>query len=176
MAALTDITPGRWSVDAAHSEIGFIARHLMVTKVRGRFTEFSSDLDVPQDPKATAIEFTVQTSSFTTNNEQRDNHVKSGDFFDVETYPTMTFVSREITDDTITGDLTIKGNTKSVTFDYDFNGVTDDPWGGTRAGFEASTEINRRDFGIEFDGKADSGNALVSDKIKINLDLQFVKA
>ena len=176
MSTLNELTAGRWDVDAAHSEVGFVARHLKVTKVRGRFTDFSSDVEVAEDPKNSKVEFTVQTSSFSTNNEQRDGHVKSAEFFDVEQFPTMTFVSTEIGDDTITGDLTIKGVTKSVTFDYDFNGISDDPWGGTRAGFEAATEINRKDFNIVFDGKSDMGNALVSDKIKIALDLQFVKA
>ena len=118
----------------------------------------------------------MQTASFDTGSADRDAHVKSGDFFDVETYPTMTFKATQITDDEITGDLTIKDVTKPVTFDYEFNGISDDPWGGTRAGFEAQGEINRKDFGLSFDAAAPGGNALVSDKIKINLDLEFVKA
>lgn len=176
MASLQDITPGTWNVDATHSEIGFVARHLMVTKVRGKFERFDADTVVAEDPKQSKVHFTVHMDSFTTGNEQRDGHVKSADFFDVENYPTMTFTATNITDDEITGDLTLKGITKPVTFEYEFNGLTDDPWGGTRAGFEANGEINRKDFNIQFDGKAESGNALVSDKIKINLDLQFVKA
>lgn len=174
MASLSDITAGTWSVDQAHSEIGFVARHLMVTKVRGNFTDFASTVEVGEDAKASVVEFTVQTASFNTNNDQRDGHVKSADFFDVEQFPTMTFKSTQITDDTITGELTIKGITKTVEFDYEFNGISDDPWGGTRAGFEASAEINRRDFGMTFDAKSDKGSALVSEKIKINLDLQYV--
>lgn len=176
MVSLNDLTPGVWNIDAAHSEIGFVARHLMVTKVRGKFTDFDANTVVAENPKDSTVEFTIQMASFDTGNTDRDGHVKSGDFFDVEQYPTMTFKATNISDDEITGDLTLKGVTKPVTFDYEFNGLTDDPWGGTRAGFEASGEINRKDFGIDFDGKAASGNALVSDKIKINLDLEFLKA
>lgn len=175
MASLNDITPGPWNLDPTHSEVGFIARHLMVTKVRGKFEDFSATAVAAQPISDSKIEFTVQTASFTTGNDQRDGHVKSGDFFDAETYPTMTFVATQITDDSVTGDLTIKGITKPVTFDYEFNGISDDPWGGTRAGFEAEGEINRKDFNINFDGKSDKGSALVSDKIKITLDLQFVQ-
>lgn len=174
MTSINDLTPGTWNVDQAHSEVGFMARHLVITKVRGNFTDFTGTANVAEDATRSTVEFTVQTASFNTNNEQRDGHVKSADFFDVEQYPTMTFKSTNITEGEITGDLTIKGITKPVTFEYDFNGISDDPWGGTRAGFEASAEINRRDFGMNFDAKSDKGNALVSEKIKINLDLQLV--
>ena len=118
----------------------------------------------------------MQTASFDTGSADRDAHVKSGDFFDVETYPTMTFKATQITDDEITGDLTIKDVTKPVTFSYDFNGVATDPWGATRAGFEASGEINRNDFGMTFNAPLDGGGVLISEKIKINLDLEFTKA
>ena len=132
---------------------------------------------VAADPISdSSVEFTVQTASFDTGSADRDAHVKSGDFFDVETYPTMTFKATKITDDEITGDLTIKGVTKPVTFSYDFNGVATDPWGATRAGFEASGEINRNDFGMTFNAPLDGGGVLISEKIKINLDLEFTKA
>lgn len=176
MASLNDLTPGTWNIDPAHSEIGFVARHLMVTKVRGKFTEYSADAVVADERENSTVSFTVQTASFDTGNADRDAHVKSGDFFDVETYPTMTFVATQITDHAISGDLTIKGVTKPVTFDYDFNGVSKDPWGGTRAGFEATGQIDRTDFGMAFNAPIDGGGMLVSEKIKIVLDLQFVAA
>ena len=176
MASLNDITPGTWNLDTDHSEIGFTARHLVVTKVNGLFDDFSVVAEVPENHKDATIEFTVQTASVNTRNADRDGHLKSADFFDVEKYPTMTFKVTKIDDDTITGDLTIKDVTKPVTFDYDFNGTSDDPWGALRAGFEARGEINRKDFGLSFDAAAPGGNALVSDKIKLNLDLEFVKA
>ena len=176
MVSLNDIAPGTWNIDTDHSEIGFTARHLVVTKVNGLFDDFSVVAEVPENHKDATIEFTVQTASVNTRNADRDGHLKSADFFDVEKYPTMTFKVTKIDDDTITGDLTIKDVTKPVTFDYDFNGISDDPWGGTRAGFEARGEINRKDFGLSFDAAAPGGNALVSDKIKLNLDLEFVKA
>lgn len=176
MVSLNDIAPGTWNIDADHTEIGFVARHLAVTKVKGRFTDVSVNAEAAADRKNSTLEFTVQTASVQTRNADRDAHLKSADFFDVEQYPTMTFKATNIGDDTITGDLTIKDVTKPVTFDYEFNGISDDPWGGTRAGFEAQGEINRKDFGLSFDAAAPGGNALVSDKIKINLDLEFAKA
>ena len=176
MASLNDITPGTWNLDTDHSEIGFTARHLVVTKVNGLFDDFSVVAEVPENHKDATIEFTVQTASINTRNADRDGHLKSADFFDVEKYPTMTFKATTITDDEITGDLTIKGVTKPATFSYDFNGVATDPWGGTRAGFEASGEINRTDFGMTFNAALESGGVMISEKIKINLDLEFVKA
>ena len=176
MASIKDLTPGTWNIDPTHSEISFVARHLMVTKVRGKFTEYTATTEVAEPVENSTVEFTVQTASFDTGNAERDGHVKSGDFFDVEKYPTMTFKATTITDDEITGDLTIKGVTKPATFSYDFNGVATDPWGGTRAGFEASGEINRTDFGMTFNAALESGGVMISEKIKINLDLEFVKA
>ena len=176
MVSLNDIAPGTWNIDADHTEIGFVARHLAVTKVKGRFTDVSVNAEVAEDRKNSTLEFTVQTASVQTRNADRDGHLKSADFFDVEQYPTMTFNATNIGDDTITGDLTIKDVTKPVTFSYDFNGVATDPWGATRAGFEASGEINRNDFGMTFNAPLDGGGVLISEKIKINLDLEFTKA
>jgi len=176
MASLNTLPAGTWNIDPAHTEISFVARHLMVTKVRGKFTEYTATTEVAEPVENSTVEFTVQTASFDTGNAERDGHVKSGDFFDVEKYPTMTFKATTITDDEITGDLTIKGVTKPATFSYDFNGVATDPWGGTRAGFEASGEINRNDFGMTFNAPLDGGGVLISEKIKINLDLEFTKA
>lgn len=176
MASLNTLPTGTWNIDPAHTEISFVARHLMVTKVRGKFTDYSATVVAAAPISDSSVEFTVQTASVDTGNADRDAHVKSGDFFDVETYPTMTFKATQITDDEITGDLTIKDVTKPVTFSYDFNGVATDPWGATRAGFEASGEINRNDFGMTFNAPLDGGGVLISEKIKINLDLEFTKA
>lgn len=176
MASLDTLPTGTWNIDPAHTEISFVARHLMVTKVRGKFTDYSATVVAADPISDSSVEFTVQTASFDTGSADRDAHVKSGDFFDVETYPTMTFKATQITDDEITGDLTIKDVTKPVTFSYDFNGVATDPWGATRAGFEASGEINRNDFGMTFNAPLDGGGVLISEKIKINLDLEFTKA
>lgn len=176
MASLNDIPAGIWNIDDTHSQLGFVVRHLMVNKVRGKFTDYTAEANVGEQATNSSITFTVQTASIDTGNADRDAHVKSGDFFDVEAYPTMTFVSSAITDDQITGELTIKGISKPVTFDYSFGGTSKDPWGGLRAGFEATAEINRADFGITFNAPLETGGVMISEKVKIALDLEFVKA
>jgi polyisoprenoid-binding protein YceI len=163
MSNLADLKPAIWTVDAAHSEIGFTARHLMVSKVRGQFKDFST------------VEASVQLASIDTHSADRDGHLKSADFFDVENHPEMTFKSTRVSDDTLEGDLTIKGVTKPVSFDLEFGGITADPWGGTRAGFEATTEINRKDFGLTWNVAVEGGGVLVGEKVKIVLDVQLVK-
>src|SRR5665811_2101884 len=150
MSNLSDLKPGIWNVDASHSEIGFTARHLMVSKVRGQFKDFAAVVTVAQPFEQSTVEATVQLASIDTNSTDRDTHLKSADFFDVENNPTMTFKSTKVSNEAIEGDLTIKGITKPVTFDLDFGGVSADPWGGTRAGFEATTEINRKDFDLSW--------------------------
>jgi len=176
MASIKDLSAGTWNVDASHSELGFTARHLMVTKVRGKFNEFEATANVADDVAASTINATVQLASVDTGSADRDAHIKGEDFFDVEKNPTMTFTSTQVTDDTLKGELTIKGVTKPVEFDLEFNGLATDPWGNQKAGFEASTEINRKDFGLEWNVALEGGGVLVSEKIKINLDIQLVKA
>ena len=176
MTTLKDLTPGVWNVDPSHSTIGFVARHLMVSKVRGSFTEFTADVKIGDQLEDSTVTATVQLASVETGSADRDGHLKSPDFFDVENNPTMTFTSTKVTPDTLEGDLTIKGVTKPVTFDLEFDGVSADPWGGTRAGFEASTEVNRKDFGLTWNVAVEGGGVLVSEKVKINLDVQLVKA
>ena len=149
----------------------------MVTTVRGAFPTFEGTAHIDTaNPAASTVALSMDVASIDTGSADRDGHLRSADFFDVETYPTMTFKATQITDDEITGDLTIKDVTKPVTFSYDFNGVATDPWGATRAGFEASGEINRNDFGMTFNAPLDGGGVLISEKIKINLDLEFTKA
>ena len=176
MTSITELPAGTWNVDASHSELGFVARHLMVTKVRGQFKEFEGTVKVGDDLASSQVTAVVQLASIDTGSADRDAHLKSADFFGVEENPTMSFTSTEVTEDALTGDLTIKGITRPVTFDLDFNGLATDPWGNTKAGFEASTEINRKDFGLEWNVALEGGGVLVSEKVKINLDIQLVKA
>jgi polyisoprenoid-binding protein YceI len=176
MSNLSDLKPGIWNVDASHSEVGFIARHLMVSKVRGQFNDFAAVVTVAQPFELSTVEATVQMASVDTNSTDRDTHVKSADFFDVENNPAMTFKSTKVSDNTLEGVLTIKGVSKPVSFDLEFGGVSADPWGGTRAGFEATTEINRKDFGLSWNVAIEGGGVLVGEKVKITLDVQLVQA
>jgi polyisoprenoid-binding protein YceI len=180
-ATVTALTTGTWNVDPSHSNVGFTARHLMVTKVRGSFGTFGGSITVADDPLQSKVEATVDAASIDTSDASRDGHLKSADFFDVENFPTWTFVSTGLTakggnEYTLTGDLTIKGVTKSVDFALEFDGVATDPWGNTKAGFTAETEISRKEFGLEWNVALETGGVLVGDKVKIQLDIQAVKA
>ena len=180
-ATVSALTTGTWTVDPSHSNVGFTARHLMVTKVRGSFGAFAGAITVADDPLQSKVEAAVEAASITTADESRDGHLKSADFFDVENFPTWTLVSTGLTakggnEYTLTGDLTIKGVTKSVSFDLEFDGVATDPWGNTKAGFTAETEISRKEFGLEWNVALETGGVLVGDKVKIQLDIQAVKA
>jgi polyisoprenoid-binding protein YceI len=176
---LAALTPGTWTVDASHSNIGFVARHLMVAKVRGQFTDYTGTVTVAENPLESKVEATVQIASITTNDEGRDGHLQSADFFEVEKYPTMTLVSTGIeargSDYVLHADLTIKGVTKSVDFDLEFEGVVQDPWGNTKAGFTAETEISRKEFGLEWNAALETGGVVVGDKVKIVLEIEALK-
>lgn len=180
MPNLDDLSPGIWNIDPSHTAVTFVARHLVITKVRGKFGEVNGALTIDGDKLTSSVEATIEMASVTTGDDGRDGHLKSAGFFDVETYPNMTFVSTGIRGDgaeyVLTGDLTIKGVSKSVELDLEFEGVSPDPWGGIRVGFSATGEINRRDFGLDFDVKLDTGGALVSEKIKIEIEAQAVKS
>lgn len=181
-APLSSLTPGVWNVDPSHSTVGFTARHLMVTKVRGRFTAFSGSLTIADEPLASSVTATVEMASVSTGDSGRDGHLQSPDFFDVAQFPTMSFTSTSIERDgdddefLLHGELTIKGVTKQVTFELEFDGVATDPWGNTKAGFTAETEINRKDWGLEWNVALEAGGVLVGEKIKLQLDIQAVKA
>ncbi|WP_459610523.1 YceI family protein [Corynebacterium urogenitale] len=171
---------GSYAIDASHSELGFVARHAMVTKVRGSFTEFTGTASSEENLQNAEIKVDIDVKSVDTRNEDRDAHLISDDFFDAENHPKITFASTEVTakDDatlSVTGDLTIKGVTKSVTIDFDFTGEVVDPWGQTRVGFEGSTTINRKDFGLTWNTTLDNGGVLVSEKITLNFDISAVK-
>ncbi|MEP7113384.1 MAG: YceI family protein [Ilumatobacteraceae bacterium] len=180
MSSITDLTPGVWNVDPSHSTIGFVARHLMVSKVRGHFATFSGTLTIDAEPLQSKVEATVDINSITTNDETRDGHLKSADFFNLEKNPTMTLVSTGIEKDgsdyTLHTDLTINGITKPVDFELEFDGVSGDPWGGTRAGFSAEAEVNRKDWGLEWNVALETGGVLVGEKVKIQLEIEAIKA
>jgi polyisoprenoid-binding protein YceI len=175
---LPALVAGTWAIDVSHSEVGFTVRHLMVSKVKGSFKTFEGTITIAPNPMDSRVEARIDAFSVETRDENRDNHLRSSDFFEVENYPYITFVSTSVRphghDFVVTGDLTIRGVTRSVDLALEFNGVTPDPWGGTRAGFSATTEISRADFGITFNMPIDGGGVVVGDKIKINLEIEAI--
>ena len=174
-STLNGLSTGTWAIDPTHSEVGFVARHLMVTKVRGSFADVAGTVEVSDELSSSVANVTIQTASVATGTADRDAHLRSADFFDVETYPEMTFVSTSFDGETLVGDLTIKGVTKPVTLDVDFNGVATDPWGNEKAGFEAKGELNRTDWGLTWNAALEKGGVLVSEKIVLVLDVQLAK-
>jgi polyisoprenoid-binding protein YceI len=169
---------GVYTVDPVHSTIGFVARHLVVSKVRGRFNEFEGTITIGETPETSSVVATAQAGSITTDNEMRDGHLKSADFLAQDTYPTLTFKSTSLTskggnDYVLVGDLTIRDVTKSVTFDLEFTGegVSMVP-GGSVVGFEATAEIDRRDFNVNFEGTLENGTVVVSNKIILELNIE----
>lgn len=173
---------GNYNLDLSHSRIGFVARHAMVAKVRGSFDDVSGTAVIDgTNPSASSLEVTIQATSIDTRSEGRDAHLRSADFFDVEQYPTITFVGTrfEITDDTtveVTGDLTIRGVTKSVTVPFEFGGTAVDPFGNQRVGFEGSVDVNRKEWGLTWNAALEAGGVLVSDKVTLELEVSAVKA
>ncbi len=174
-------TTTRWKIDPAHSEVGFAAKHMMISTVRGRFSEVSGFIDFDEDtPNDSKIDVEIGVASVDTRQEPRDNHLRSADFFDAESHPVMKFVSTKVdhvkgNEYKVTGDLTIRNTTKPVTLEASFEGVHPDPWGGTRAGFTATGKINRHDFGLNWNATIEAGGVVVGPEIKIQLDIQAVK-
>ncbi|HEX3620916.1 MAG TPA: YceI family protein [Acidimicrobiales bacterium] len=171
---------GTYSIDPAHTTVEFVGRHLMITKVRGRFTDFSGEIVIGDKPEDSKVDVTVQTASVSTSDENRDGHLRGPDFLDVEKYPTMTFHSTAVTLGSqgkaeVTGDLTIKDVTRPVTLDVEFEGAEGDPWGGQRLGFSAGTEIDREDWGLTWNVALETGGMLVGKKIRLELNIQAVK-
>jgi polyisoprenoid-binding protein YceI len=171
---------GTWTIDPVHSDVGFTVRHMMVSKVRGRFARFEGQIVTGANPADSTVTASIDLASIDTNNAQRDDHVRSADFFEVEKYPTMTYRSTSVRQDggdlILDGELTLKGVTKSVPLRLELNGFGPDAYGGTRAGFTATAEINRRDFGVNFNAAIETGGAVVSDKISIHLEVEAVLA
>jgi polyisoprenoid-binding protein YceI len=170
---------GNWTVDPVHSEIGFSVRHLMVSKVRGRFTRVEGSITTAENPLDSVVNVVIDLASITTHNEQRDAHLRSADFFNVDADPKMTFRStgvRRTGESTfvVDGDLTIRGVTRPVSLDVEVNGFGPDPYGGTRAGFSATGEIDRHDFGVSWNAAIEGGGVVVGDKVRILLEIEAV--
>ncbi len=167
----------KWSIDPTHTDIQFKVKHLMITTVTGSFGEFSGDATTEGDDfEGASVNFTAQIASITTNNEQRDAHLKSADFFDVEKNPTLTFVGKELKGGKLTGDITMHGITKTITLDAEFLGIAKDPWGNIKAGFELEGKIKRSDFGLTWNAPTEAGGVLVSDDVRLLANVQLVKA
>ncbi|HLN17702.1 MAG TPA: YceI family protein [Acidimicrobiales bacterium] len=171
---------GTWEIDPAHSEVSFVVRHLVVSKVRGRFDRFSGTIVTDEDLAHSSVTATIDASSINTNEANRDNYVRSSDFLDVEKFPNITFRSTAVRSQGdrlfVDGELTIRGATRPVTLDLELNGFTPDLRGGTRVGFSANTEINREDFGVSYNGPIPgTDNAMVlSDKVALSLEVEAV--
>jgi polyisoprenoid-binding protein YceI len=168
---------GTYDIDVSHTRVGFAVRHMAVSKVRGEFQEFAGTLELGEDPVDSKIEFTIQAGSVDTHDENRDNHLRTNDFFDTEHHPVWTFTSTAIRPVTATewhvdGDLTIRGVTRQVTLDATLEGVVKDPYGNHRVGFSATTSIVRDDFGVSFNGVMEAGGVVVSKKVDIDLELE----
>ncbi len=178
--AVTDLT-GEYTIDPSHSRFGFVARHAMVTKVRGQFGDFSGSLRIDgDDPVNSSGELTMQAASIDTRNEDRDAHLRSNDFLAMVEFPEITFRTTGITsqgDDefAVTGDLTLRGVTKSVSFDTTYAGTAVDPFGNTRVGFEGATVINRKDWGVSWNAPLEAGGVLVSEKVRLEFEISAIK-
>jgi polyisoprenoid-binding protein YceI len=165
----------KWNLDPAHSEITFKVKHMMISNIKGNFTNFNAEIDADDDSFSNAkTTATIQTNSIATHNVDRDNHLKGEEFFNAEQNPTITFESQALNGD-VTGNLTINGITKPVKLDVDFNGINVDPWGNTKAGFSFEGKINRKDFGLNWNAALEAGGVMVSEEVKLAGDLQFVK-
>lgn len=174
--------PTTWTLDASHSTVGFAVRHLMISKTRGRFHRFEGAVHLDEeDPSRSHVEVTIDAASLDTGAPDRDEHLRSPDFFDVANHPELTFRSTDVVLDgsdraTVTGELTIRGTTREVVLDVARIGATEDPWGNERIAYEATTEIDRKDFGLTWNQALETGGVLVGDKIKIKLEVETVRA
>ena len=171
---------GNYALDASHSQVGFAVRHLMVSKTRGRFSDFAGTVEIGENPLASSVSVTVQTASVDTRDEQRDGHLRSGDFFDVEAWPTMTYQSRSVREVgkdryIVDGDLTIRGVTQPVPLELTFEGGATDPWGGVRIGFSAKAELDREAFGLTWNQALETGGVVVGKKVTIEIEAEAVR-
>lgn len=172
--------PGTFAVDVSHSAAAFSVRHLVVAKTRGRFTDFSGEITIAEDPLESSVQVTINAASINTGDAKRDDHLRSADFLDVEQFPTLTFQSTSVrhvkgAKFEVEGDLTAAGVTKPVTLDLEFEGVVTDPWGGTRAGFTASTQINREDWGLTYNQALEAGGVLIGKDISVELEVEAIR-
>ena len=171
----------KWALDPTHSEVNFKIRHMMVSNVSGHFKNFSATVETEGEDLSTAkVNFTAEVSSISTNNEQRDGHLKTGDFFDAENHPQITFEGGQMEKVDgehykVHGNLTMRGVSKPITLHVAFGGIMKDPWGNDRAGFEVSTKVNRKDFGISFGMVSETGGVMLGEEVSINANTEFVK-
>ena len=169
---------GTWSIDPSHTSVGFSVRHLGLSKVRGRFSSFTGDVVVAEDPAQSSVQVAVDVTSIDTRDEKRDEHLRTNDFFNATEFPTMTFTSTSVSgsgrDWQVTGDLTIRGVTRQVTLDTTFEGTASDPWGGSRAAFTATTEVDREQFGMTWNAALETGGVLVGKRVKIEIEAEVV--
>ncbi len=171
---------GTYAIDKGHTTVEFVGRHLMITKVRGRFTDFDGKIVIGESPEESSVEVIIDAASVNSGDDSRDGHLRSPDFLDVERYPTIAFRSTSVElgpDGTakVTGDLTVKDVTRPVTLDVEFDGASPDPWGGQRLGFTASAEIDREDWGLTWNVALETGGMLVGKKIRLEFNVQAVK-
>lgn len=182
MTSTTDIHPsyvaGSWALDPTHSEVTFSVKHLAISKVRGIFERFTASIVTAEDPSASTVEASIEVASINTNQKDRDKHLRTNDFFKADEFPNITFTSTSVVlagdDITVVGDLTLRGVTKSVTLTGEFGGTVTDGYGQTKAGFTASTKINRHDYGVSWNAALEAGGLTLGDDISINFELQFV--
>src|SRR5690349_1946820 len=175
----TTMAKQSFSIDLSHSNVGFTVKHMVFTKTHGSFQKFEGEIVFdPENPAASSVDVTIDAASIQTKDEKRDAHLRSADFFDVEKFPTLRFVSKMVEKDgddyRVTGDLTIHGVTREVVLAAEYSGSGKDPWGGLRAGFAAKTTISRKDFGLTWNAVLETGGLLVGDKIEIHLDVEAV--
>jgi polyisoprenoid-binding protein YceI len=168
---------GTWDIDPVHTDVGFVVRHMVVTKVRGRFDQVKGAIVTAENPLESTVDIAIDLTSVNTNNKMRDDHLRSPDFFEVDTHPEMTYRASGARQDgenfVLDGELSLKGITKVVPLTFELNGFTQDPYGGTRAGFSATAQINRKDFNVNFNG-VQNGVTVVADKIDINIEIEAV--
>ena len=180
VAATASADVSKWNLDKDHTTLGFEVVHMVVSKTKGKFTEYSGtvEMDVEKQEFKT-FEAVIQTTSVTTDHQKRDDHLRSADFFDVKTFPTMTYKMKSYTKSgdqyTAIGDFTLLGVTKELTLVGTFNGMAQDPWGNTRAGFTAEGSLNRKDFGMKFSKLLDNGGLMVGDDVKLKLEIEVIK-
>lgn len=177
MSQLEGLVPGTWQIDPTHTDIGFTVRHL-ISKVRGTFEEFEGEIVIAENPRESTANATIQLNSINTGTAQRDQHLRSSDFFEVDQHPVMRFRTTEVRADgdgyVVAGDLTVKDVTHPIELDVEFLGVGPDPWGGTRAGFEATAKISRKEFGVDFNIPLEGEKFVIGDQVSIHLQIEAV--
>ncbi len=165
-----------YTIDAAHSSVGFQIKHLAISKVNGSFTEFSGTFEFEEGkPESWSVEANIQLASVDTGNQDRDDHLRNSDFFNVEKFPVMTFKSTGMKGDRLMGNLTLHGITKAVALDVEFNGAVTDPWGNDKVGFSATGKINRKDWGLTFNKALDTGGLMIGEDVKISIEIEAAK-